>query len=251
MKLVFPFKMNAFLYILYVLCVHSAIAASDNSTSDSAEKIFDFVNKARASLKLTTNPNIVLVTGMTGSGKSTLTHYVSGNYSKMISIEPSGVGSEYTIYDGLDPDVDHQDSSTVSRTFIPEMNVDEEQNVLYDCPGFADTRNETVEIATTFLIKSVIENAKNIKIVLIVNFESVTQGHDRQDLDNSLSRLSELIQNVKQFENSISIVITKVPSFYIRGKNIVEVLENSVKNSTAQFVNDHRTFLQQKEPNGN
>lgn len=233
---------------LYFLCARSAFA-DDNST-DSAEKVFDFVNKARASLRLTTNPNIILVTGITGTGKSTLSHYVTGNYSKMIAIEPTGVGAEYTIYDGLDPDVDNQDSSTVSRTFIPEMNVDEEQNVLYDCPGFADTRNETVEIATTFLIKSVIENAKSIKIILVVNFEAVTKGHDRQDFDNSLSRLSELVQNVTRFENSLSIVITKVPSYYISGEQIVEVLENSVVNATAQFMNEHRTFLQQKEPNG-
>lgn len=242
----FTMKLIA-VYFIYFVCVQSAFAATvPQPTSDSADFIFDYVNKARNSLKLSPTPNIVLVTGMTGEGKSTLTHYMTGDYSKMISIEPTGAGAEYTIYDGLDPDVNKTNSATESRTFVPELNIDEEKNVFYDCPGFADTRNETVEIATTFLIKSVIENAKTMKIVLVVNYESVTEGHDRQDFDNSLTRLTELVQNVKRFENSISIVITKVPSYYIKGGSIAEVLESSVKNSTAKFITDHRSFLQQK-----
>lgn len=234
-------------FLLYFTCVRLA-SASNYSETNSAEQTFDFVNKVRSKLLVSPNPKIILLIGNTGVGKSTLVHYVTGNYSRIMALEPEGSSSEYRVHDGLDEGGD-MESSTVSRTLIPEMNVDEEQNVWYDCPGFGDTRNETVEIATTFLIKSVIENAKSIKIVLVVNYDSVTATHDRQDFDRSLTRVVELAQNITKFEDSISLVITKAPSYYIRGREISEMSEESVKNSTAQFAIDLREVLKQKGSN--
>lgn len=183
---------------------------------------------------------------MTGCGKSTMVHYATGNYSKMISILPTENSSEYTIYDGLDEEIGNSVPSTVSRTLIPEMNVDENENVWYDCPGFADTRNVTVEIAGTYLIKTLVENAKSIKAVLVVNYESVTPTHDRQEFDRSLGHMVELFRNVDRFENSVSLVVSKAPSYYIRGTTVYEVTEESVRNSTAQFALEHRSVLEQK-----
>lgn len=58
----------------------------------------------------------------------------------------------------------------------PEMIIDESDNVRYDCPGLGDKRNETVEKATTFSIESVIENASNMKVVLVVDYD-LRQAH--------------------------------------------------------------------------
>lgn len=235
-------------FIVSVLLVQITIAANETA-KDSTEKTFEFVNKARELLQLSTNPNIILVIGNTGVGKSTMVHYATGNYSKIIAIEPDENSSEYRIYDGLDADIDNTDPSTVSRTLVPEMNVDEEKNVWYDCPGFSDTRNKTVEISGAFLIKTVIENAKTIKAVLLVNYESVTVGHDRQDFDALLTRTIELILNMERFENSVSIVITKAPSYYIKDGMVHEISNQSIKNSTANFMKAHRSVLQQNGSN--
>lgn len=111
----------------------------------------------------------------------------------------------------------------------------------YDCPGFGDTRNETVEIANNYLIKCVIENAKGVKIVLVVDFDSVTRGHNRDGFDRILSRTTQLIRDTKKYENSFSLVITKVPSYNRRG----EILDEALKMSATSFMRAHRVTLQE------
>lgn len=161
-----------FLQLSTVLSLLTAVSSGENKT-DQAGNSLQFINNAQTQLKLTSESKIVLLIGNTGSGKSTLAHYVAGDYSKLFSVEPSDGEMYYTVYDGLDPNIDAASSTTVSRTLVPEMLIDESKFVWYDCPGFGDTRNTTVEIATTFLIKSVIENALNVKIVLVVNHGSL------------------------------------------------------------------------------
>lgn len=223
-----------------ILLLPLAIVAGENIASDTLK----FVTEAQSKLKLSTNPEIILVIGNTGSGKSTLVHYVASDFSKIISKEPENPNSsDFEIQDGLDLESGIVKLSTVSRTFVPEMIVDEEQNVWYDCPGFHDTRNETIEIATTFLIRSVIESASSVKLVLVVDYESVTKSHSRSDFDELLSRATELLKRVNKFENSVSLVVTKVPSFKLRGRQNIEISENSVKNTSAEFISEHRSVL--------
>ncbi|XP_055307695.1 uncharacterized protein LOC129571849 isoform X2 [Sitodiplosis mosellana] len=241
--------MSKFLIYSFLLCVGLFGISSDNDI-DSAANTLQFVNESQAKLKLTNNSNIILVIGNTGSGKSTLVHYVTGDYSKMISKEPENPNFiDFEIEDGLDLESGTIRSSTVSQTFIPEMSVDEKQNVWYDCPGFHSTRNETIEIATTFLIRSVIESASSVKLVLVVDYDSVTRGHSRSDFDELLSHATQLLKTVKPFENSVSVVVTKVPSLKMRGRRYVEIFEDSVKNTSAQFMSEHRTVLLEKGMN--
>ena len=143
-----------------------------------------FINILQAKLKLPPIPSINLVVGNTGVGKSTFVHYVAGDYSKMLSRR---MGRKLKIIDGLDPELNRTTFATESRTLVPEMMVDEAGYVWYDCPGFGDTHNETVEIATSFLIKKVIEHASFVKIILVVDYEAVTEGYTRDAFDKLLS----------------------------------------------------------------
>lgn len=67
---------TVFICLFGFLCVQSAFVSTSqpHPKSDSADFIFDYVNKARTGLKLTSNPNIILVIGITGGGKSTLSN---------------------------------------------------------------------------------------------------------------------------------------------------------------------------------
>lgn len=201
--------MNQSLYfVFYTLHIVLGAVISLENVSTSIEETFEFVSKAQNKLNVKKNANIILVLGNTGCGKSTLVHYAAGDFSKIESLEPIGHQTEYKIQDGLDPDSETEViSTTVSRTLVPEMVIDEDHNIWYDCPGFGDTRNSTIEIATTFLIKSVIESAANMKIVLVVNYDSVTESHDRQDFDRLLSHATQLLKNIKLFQSSISLVV--------------------------------------------
>lgn len=123
--------------------------------SESTENTLNYINNVRNKLNLKKNANINLVIGTTGVGKSTLNHCIATDCSKLRSV---CTDQECRVEDDLDVEKDIAPSTTVSRTFIPEMMVDDTGIVWYDCPGFGDTRNTTVEIATTLLIKSVIES---------------------------------------------------------------------------------------------
>lgn len=54
---------------------------------------------------------------------------------------------------------------------------------------------------------------------------------NRADFDDLMSRVTELMTNIVQFEKSVSLVVTKVP-FYVNGS---ELTEDSFKNSTTHL----------------
>lgn len=226
----------------FIVLFVSALAILAENIIDSTENTLNFVNFVHGQLKLTNNPNIILVIGTTGVGKSTLIHCITTDCSRLLSIDN---GVEYMVIDELDVGVGNITSTSVSRTLVPEAIIDSTQNLWYDCPGFGDTRNETVEIATTYLIKCVIENAKRVKIVLVVDFDSIVHGHNRDGFDRLLSRTTQLIKNTKTYENSFSMVITKVPSY----KGHREIRDDNVKKSATVFMRAHRAILREKGSN--
>lgn len=226
----------------FVLTENFIITATD---TDTTETTLQFVNNAQRKLNTRNHPNIIMVLGMTGSGKSTLIHNLACDNSKLMSID-DGKHIDFVVLDELDAEVDAHVSSTVSRTFIPKAYIDTEQNVFIDCPGFEDTRNRTVEIANAFLMKTTIESASTIKIVLTIEFSSVTDSYNRDGLDKLLSRATQLIKNVRRYVNSMSLVVTKAPPTKPSGRFIVEISDDRIKSTTAQFITDYRRVLQEK-----
>ncbi|XP_055306114.1 uncharacterized protein LOC129570500 [Sitodiplosis mosellana] len=221
--------------LLNIFCIGIVVVLSDKSSDTLV-----YVNNLQTKLKLPPNSNINLVVGNTGVGKSTYVHYAAGDYSKMISHRS---GRKLKIFDGLDPELNRTTFATESRTLIPEMVIDEDGYVWYDCPGFGDTHNETVEIATSFLIKNIIENASFVKIVFVVDYEAVTEGYNRDGFDKLLSGATQLIKNIERYKQSFSLVITKVP----QSDEFGELLDVDVKSSAFDFIDKHRKFLQTKK----
>lgn len=210
--------------------------------SDSAGDAMKFIDEVLEKLPTIKSENVVLVVGYTGNGKSALVHYLTGDNSKLTAIK---AGIYFTIQDGLDPEKDRNISATESRTLIPEVVNDENQTVWIDCPGFGDTRNSTIEIAIAFSIKHVIESATNVKFVLVVNYDWVSDSGNRDGFDKLLARVTEMIKNVTQIENSVSLVVTRVPFF----ADSEEVTEEIFKNSTAKFVRDYRSTIERNKQN--
>lgn len=246
-KAVFSFSMKRFLVLLLnslVLCV--LIIVAENIT-DATENTLDFVNKARNKLEISKNPNIILVIGLTGVGKSTLIHCVATDCSQLLSIDTGEI--DYTVRDELDAKTGNITFTSESRTLTPEITIDEAQNIWYDCPGFGNTQNETVEIATTYLIKRVIESASSAKIVLVVDYDSITTAHNRNGFEKLLSNSIQLLKNTVKFKSSVSLVISKAPSVMIRKRKYVEISEGSVIDSGVRFMRGHRLVLQKKRSN--
>lgn len=82
--------------------------------------------------------------------------------------------------------------------------------------------------------------------MLVVEYSSVTQGYERDGLDNLLTRSAQLIKNLEPLTNSVSLVVTKVPSFKMRGRKYIDVYDADIKSATAKYIDAHRTLLQQK-----
>lgn len=225
--------------VFYLLFSVLALALAENST-DFVEKTFDFIDEARKNLKLSANKNLILLIGSEKSDKSLLVHYVAGNYSKLISIEPDENETEYKIFDGFDAETENNESSF--RTLVPKMVIDDAENVWYDFPGFEDNHNQSVEIATAFLSNSVIEHAENVKIVLVVNCMFFTEEFDRV-----LTLATKLIENVDRYNSSVSLVMTKVQSYWKKNEWSLETFEESMQNSTEKFLLSHRLKLEEKE----
>lgn len=240
--------------MVFLLCASAKIVLTENCTNldiemcidtDTTETTLQFVNNAQRKLNTRNHPNIITVLGITGSGKSTLIHNLACDNSKLISMD-DGKNIDFVVRDELDAELDPIVSSTVSRTFIPKAYIDEEQNVFIDCPGFEDTRNTTVEIATAFLMKMSLESALNIKMAITVEYSSVTDSYNRDGLDKLLSSATQLLKNVKRYENSMSLVVTKAPPTKPCGRINVEISDDRIKNTTAQFLIDYRRVLQEK-----
>lgn len=215
-------------FILSLLFLDRAAGISTVNGTDSVDTFFEFINEAQSQLKVSSNKNIILVLGGKESDKSLLVHSVAGDYSK---VKAKWHDKQYRIDDGLDPEIKNNGSNSAFRLVLPKMTIDEAGNVWYDLPAFDETRSEIEEITAALVTKSLIENAEQVKIVLVVNRTFFTG-----ELDRLLTHTSKLIKNVDRYESSVSLVVAKVPSKWREYNWSLEKFENSVIVSTAKFL---------------
>lgn len=196
------------------------------------DEILDFLKRGERSLQIDSNyDDIILLTGNTGTGKSTLGRFVAGNLSDLESIGEGPYRIKYKD-EGI-----IGNSTTVSQTIYPERIIDETDVAFYDCPGYDDTRNSSVEITTTYLMKKVVDNAKSLKIILVANYDSVLQGGSRGDFVTLIEHTRRFLKNITSYEDSIALIATKVNNVYVK------VNKNLVLRSDAEMIKGIVAFL--------
>lgn len=213
---------------------------------DIVEDTMDYIKKGQDSMKLSPNEEGILVVGNTGSGKSTLVHYIAANASWIESLQPEDPEAiNYDVKDHYD-DGPEQISSTVSRTIIPELVIDHKEYAWYDCPGFSDSRNSSIEIATTYFVKRVVDNIKSLKIVFVVNHGSVLKDYDRNDFDVMIRHGVTLLRQMERYKPSVALVVSKNPSVRTLGMSTTEITEESAINAAGKFISDYRLVHKDK-----
>ncbi|CAG7826325.1 unnamed protein product, partial [Allacma fusca] len=85
----------------------------------------------------------------------------------------------------------------------------ETNDTFYDLPGFADTRNASVEIANAWFMKRVADNSERVKLLFIVNYGSVLSGTTRTGFKTFLQQAAKLVKTPAKFKSAISLVATK------------------------------------------
>lgn len=231
---------NVLVFVMCLLALASHVLAIEND-ADSVENTFNFIEQVQRHFNFTENQNNILVIGDSDSDKSLLVQYVADDSSNLTSIEPVEATTEYRTDNGFDTGIENNVMTSLYRTIVPNIFIDDSKNVWYDLSASRETGNQTVEITTKFLLERIIRTAENVKIVLVLDYVCSTV-----ELDRLLAHATELIKNVDRYNSSVSLVVNNVPSYReLGGAGEEEPLDDSVKKRVAKFLNTYRRDLQE------
>lgn len=195
--------------ILLLICVISSINAgnepsNDDQNSHEIQRTMDFLTRGERKLKLDPKyRNFTIMIGTTGTGKSTLVQFITDKLSNLESFDKGGYIIKHRFKDVIG-------STTQSFTIFPELVLDEVQTAFYDCPGFEDTRNVSIDIAASYFMKKVVDYADSLKIVLVMDYASMVVGSSRSNFPNLMRHVTAFVRNVTNYKGSIALVATKV-----------------------------------------
>lgn len=217
----------------------------------SVKSILQFLYNQSAQLNLGTQKNIVLLLGITGSGKTTTGLLLTEN--DLISYEIEGTG-EFVITD--EKNRISRDSAITSKTIIPEKMIDENSGTVYfDCPGFSDTRGLLNDLSVVYFIKKLFNFADSIKLVFMIASSSVRISGDRREFMELAKYAITMIKDIEKYHNGIALIVTKVPNESNRSDEIFVnrtlYFLNHTKNDLIKKNEDSITSQNEKEINLN
>ena len=199
----------------------------------------------------------ILVIGNTGSGKTSFCHFLSGS---PIIVKKNDVGGLY--YDSKNgTEIRKIGHSIESETIYPNKFICQDGTLLWDCPGFSDSRGAEMEILQAYHINSIAKNSKKLKILVMIEAEVLEhpQFGSKRGLDfKELFEVLQILTKVRSFNRSKNISImfskaTKDVEFYKKRMNkLYELLmnpEGSFSSRIKKFFssNEIKTFFQDLE----
>lgn len=182
------------------------VSANTNASAIEREinRTLQFIEAGNAQIDFTKQKQVSFVMGISGSGKSTLLQFLFGDNSQLLAVD---VGGEIIISDNQI----RIGSGTKSKTSIPELIVDRNTSgAYYDCPGFKDTRNASINIATSYFLKKLFDNADEVKLIFVIAHTKVRTGVDRGGFLTLLNQAVNMLSDVEKFSNGIVLVVTKI-----------------------------------------
>lgn len=203
---------------------------------DEAEATFELLEKDIVFPQL---DKAALVLGNNGGGKTALVQILAGDNSKLMAVEVGG----YLRIEDQQNKIGH--SATNSKTLFPELVIDPvTKTAFYDCPGFADTRTASKDIAATFYTNKLTQSVENIKLVIVVNHNSLKVGGSNQDFMSLIRHVSNFVKDIPKYKDSIVLVATKVENSYRKGKLLDD---KALLASVNFFLNEFKDVLEEKK----
>jgi hypothetical protein len=149
----------------------------------------------------------VVVLGVTGAGKSTLLHGLA-NKRLLVNEDAGGTASIEVARGEMLPGFDVR-GGAASVTTIPGGWYDAENRlVFWDCPGFGDSRGANQDIINAFAIDVILQSPAKIKVLLVAQQSEIVDSR-MINLMNRFEKLSKTFQNIRDLEDSVSLVVTK------------------------------------------
>ena len=185
-------------------------------------EIMNAINYMSANVR---HEDVAVFFGITKSGKSTLINYIIGN--KLVGVRERKF-LPVMVVKGDDADGPEIGSKSESQTIIPKrysstklLNLG-----LWDTPGFGDNRGPIQDITNAVYINHIFKNVKSAKIVLVVAFNDIMDDSVNTFL-SLLKAVENLLKNsMSNSFNGISVIFTKVPSYFVEVAVDKEFIKN-------------------------
>lgn len=243
-NMVEPNRTSLLLAILIGLTFSVAKATAtvaDDAANDAAvvEETMRFLKAGEAALETDDNfRDVTMFIGNTGTGKSTLTLFVTKDLADLESMKKGAYYIKYKYEDVIG------NSTTVSQTIYPKLYIDKSNLAYYDCPGYDDTRNMSLKIAATYFVKRVVDHAASLKFVLVTNYDSVHVAGSRSEFSSLITHLQQFMKNITNYKDSIALVATKVANepTVIDGQMTL-VPDDEVIRSIADFLREYQAEM--------
>lgn len=205
----------------------------DNNYVKEINKLIAHGNKI-----ITKENEVILFMGDTGSGKSTLVNYLSGNKLIAKKKERGGLENNKIVIDTINNNNVKINHTTVSETTVPNKWFDNNNNLVYwDCPGFGDTKGPIQDIANAFYIKKLFDSSNKLKLVIVVELGSL-KNNKAKSFVNLVNTLSNLFVNVTDYKNGLFMVVTKTnPKVCVQG----------VKDQILLILGEQENFLNKNQ----
>lgn len=207
----------------------------DDPDIDPVEELMYFLDLGEREIQLTKHRNIVLLVGLTGTGKTTLLQFAANDSNRLTSVEKCPGCGEYYLRDegGY---VGNQ--SLVSQTFLPNFLYNNLMDTaLYDCPGFDDNRNTTVSIANAYFIKKITNHAQTVKIVVVATHGSL-DASDRSSFPKLLTNLLVLLKDPSKISDSIAIIGTSSTPVHLQPFNFISKYSYFIDTEARRYIDE-------------
>ena len=184
---------------------------SHNLDDQSLGRILGYINENKDKY-LDSIEKSIYVLGNTGSGKTAFSAFLSG--LKLVVKADKHKDLYY----------DYEDSKNESRligvndfesqTLFPNKFECPDGSVLWDCPGFLDSRGDEIQIMQFYHINSISKKSKLMKFILVIDSTTLNTKGFGTDKGESFKQLFEVLQIMINGQNidlskSLSIVFTK------------------------------------------
>lgn len=225
---------RTFWFCVLVFLIEKCVEADEE-----IEGILKFVEDGYGHISFpSSHKDFILVIGETGVGKTPFTKWMTIDNSRLISKE-----DEDGLFLMADDDGKIGSTQTESETLYPELYVTNDSIVYYDYAGFHDTRGTKYELGITYFNKLVVDKAQRIKILVLVDFDSVKKGGSRSRFINTMTDVSSFVKNFNKFQNSTALIVTKVPKYIndrqLSDEKVIEIIRTTITNMNNEQKENH------------
>lgn len=204
-------QMKFLAYFFVIVSSYSVKGDGESSESKNcfARDVIDFWERQDAEFLLAPQKDIVLTLGLSGSGKTETTLFLTGANLRAV------VKRNATVIIDENDEIDN-------KMTMPNLMTDPEENVaFYDWTGFENSLEPKYEITNAYFLNKLFNYANGLKFVFII---------DHKEFDKTVIKLLEQafkrIPNIKKFKDGIGMVVTNVDIFKSQEIDIAKKLEN-------------------------